>query len=191
MKTNDLTIIGSAVLVTATLTVAAFLPNSLNAGDDTAPDKIAQPRLVSHGAEFTLAAVEPQTFKAGSEPAFDLKAVNPTGQEVDAAVLVSMTAMAPSSKFSRMLTSPQRLWQKSCPLTLKPNETKIISLMTGTELPPNSMISVKLQPVDPQNASANEKANGPVPVKMNDTSAIVAVSFSTLPPVPVAALTPN
>jgi len=191
MKMKDFAIIGSATLVTATLTVAAFLPNSLNAGDDTAPEKIAQPKLVSNGVEFTLAAVDHQTFKAGDEPAFDLRAVNTVGKDVDAAVLVSMTAMAPPSKLSRMLTYPQMLWQKSCPLTLKPNETKIISLTTGTKLPPNSMINVKLQPVDPQDANANEKANGPMPVKINDTSAIVAVSFSTLPPAQVATLTSN
>jgi hypothetical protein len=191
MKTKDLAMIGSAALVTATLTVAAFLPNSLNAGDDTAPEEIARPKLVSNGVEFTLATVESQTFKAGDEPAFDLKAVNTTGKDVDAAVLVSMTAMAPSSKFSRMPAFPQMLWQKSCPLTLKPNETKIIPLTTCTKLPPNSMINVKLQPLDPQNASANEKANGPMIVKINDTSAIVAVSFSTLPPAPAATLAPN
>ena len=136
-------------------------------------------------------AVEPQTFKAGDEPAFDLKAVNTSGKDVDAVVLVSMTAMAPSSMRSRMLALPQMLWQKSCPLTLKPNETKIISLATATKLPPNSTINVRLQPVDPPAASANKPSDGPVPVKINAPSAIVALSFSTLPPAHAATLTRN
>jgi len=191
MKTKDLAIIGSTALITATLTVAVLLPNSLNADNDTVPEKIAKPKLVSNGVEFTLAAVEPQTLKAGDEPAFDLKAVNTTGKDVDAAVLVSMTAMAPSSKFSRMPAFPQTLWQKSCPLTLKSNETKIISLTTGTKLPPNSTINIKLQPVDPQDSSANEKPNGQIRVKINDPSAIVALSISTLPPAKAATLTPK
>ena len=191
MKRNDPAIISSVALVTATLTVGVFLPHSLDAGGNSAPETITQPRLVSHGVEFTLAAVGPQTYQAGDEPAFELKAVNTTGKDVDAAVLVSMSSMAPSSPFSRMPAFPQMFWQKPCSLTLKPNETKIISLATATKLPPDRTINVKLQPINPQDANANEKPDAPMLVRVNDPAAIVAMSFSTLPRTQVATLTPK
>jgi hypothetical protein len=188
MKTNDLAIIGSVALATATLTVAAFLPNSLNAGDDNAPKQITHPKLVSHGVEFALAAVEHQAFKSGDEPVFELKAVNTTDQKVEATVLVCMTAMSPPSAFSRMVMAPRMLWEKSCPVVLGPNEATVISLATATKLPVNSTINVRLQPAVSQDAGANGKANDPMPMKIFDPSAIVALSFSTLAPTPGIAL---
>jgi hypothetical protein len=191
MKIKDLAIIGSAALVTATLTVAVFLPNLLNADNDSAPDKIAQPKLVSQGVEFTVTSVNGQTFKAGEESSFNLKAVNTTGKDVDTTVDITMTSMAPASKLSRMPAFPQTLWQKTCSLTLKPNETKIVSLATDKILPPNSTINIKLEPVDSQDASVNEKPNSPMIFKINGPSAIVAVSFSTLLPAQTPNPTPN
>lgn len=188
MKTKDLAIIGSVAFATATLTVAFFLPNSLNAGNDAAPAQIVQPRLVSNGMEFTLAAAEHQTFKAGDEPSFELKAVNTTAENADATVLVSMTSMAPPSRMSRMVVGAAPIWKKSCPVTLKPNETKVIALDTMTKLPQNSTINIVLQITSPQEAGANAQ---PMPyVVMTPAgyppSAIVALSYSTLELAPVA-----
>jgi hypothetical protein len=190
MKTTDLAIISSAALVTATLTVGVFMPHSLDAGDNSAPEIITQPKLVSNGVEFTLTAVEHHVFQAGDEPAFVLKAVNTTGKDADGTVLVSMSSMGPSSPLSRMPAFPQMFWQKPCSLTLKPDETKIILLATATKLPAGRTITVKLQPDNPQAANANEKPAAPMLVRINDPSAIVAMSFSTLPPAQVATLTP-
>jgi hypothetical protein len=188
MNTKDLTIISSVALATATLTVAAFLPNSLNANDDNVPKQITQPKLVSHGVEFTLAAAEHQALKAGDEPAFELKAVNTTAEDIDASVLVSMTSTAPQSKFSRMVVLPAPLWQKTCPMTLKPKETKVIPLVTATKLPQNSTISVTLRAASPQKTGATVQ---PMPYAVQapagiPASAIVALSYSTLEPAQTA-----
>ncbi len=188
---NDLAIISSVALATATLTVAAFLPSSLNAGDDNAPKPITRPRLVSNGVEFTLATVARQGFKAGDEPAFELKAVNTTAGKRDAIVLVCMTAMSPPSAYSRMVMAPRMLWQQSCPLVLEPNESKVISLATATKLPANSTINVRVQPVDSQGDGASGTTNVPLSLRINNPSGIVALSFSTLAPTPAIALTAN
>ncbi|HUB87768.1 MAG TPA: hypothetical protein VMB22_07735 [Verrucomicrobiae bacterium] len=190
MKKNDIAIIGSVAIATATLTVAALLPGSLNAGNDNAPEKISQPKLVAHGVEFTLASVKGQTFKAGDEPAFNLKAVNTTGKDVDTTVEVTMTSMSPASAGSRMVSFPQTLWKQSCPVTLKPNETKVIALTTDTKLPAGTTINIRLQPVDPQVVGADEQANVRQPA-MFSPSMIVAMSFSTIPPAQKISATAN
>jgi hypothetical protein len=182
MNTKDLAIISSVALATATLTVAAFLPNSLDAGDDNAPKQILQPKLVSHGIEFTLEAAEHQAFKTGDEPAFNLKAVNTTNKEAQTSVLVTMTSMSPSSKFSRMLALPETLWQKSCPVILKPDETMVIPLTTATKLPPDRMIDVRLQLENPRAASTNETVVARKFAFVTDPSAIVVMNFSTVTP---------
>ena len=182
MNTQDFSIISSVALATATLTVAVFLPNSLDAGNDSAPQQITQPKLVSHGVEFTLAAPNNRTFKTGDEPAFDLNAVNTSGEDAAVDVQISMTSMAPSSRFSRMPAFPQTLWQKSCSVTLKPHETKVISIATATKLPANRTIDVMLQPVNPQDANAVEKPATQTFTKAGGPSAIVAMSFSTISP---------
>ena len=178
MKTKDLAIISSVAFATATLTVAFFLPNSLNAGNDAAPAQIIRPKLVSHGVEFTLAAVEHQTFKADDEPAFELKAVNTTAEDADVAVQVSMTSMSPSSARSRMVMIPAPFWQKTCPVTLKPRETKIIALDTKAKLPQNSTINVLLQTANPQDADANGRQVRITPGNMPST--VMALTYSTL-----------
>ena len=192
MKTNDLAIISSVAFATAALTVAFFLPSSLNAGNDTAPAQIVQPKLVSHGVEFTLAAVEHQTFKAGDEPAFELKAANTTAENADASVLVSMTTMAPPSRMSRMVVVAAPLWQKTCPVTLKPNETKVIALDTTTKLPQNSTINIILETASPQEAGVNGQSKPQFVVTTTSSpSAVVALSYSTLQPVQTAKAVAN
>src|ERR1017187_1646924 len=91
MKTQDIAIIGSVALATATLTVAAFLPNSLDASNDLEPQKINHPKLVSGGVELSLIPAEHRTFNAGDEPAFELQAVNSTEKNAEVTVLVAMT----------------------------------------------------------------------------------------------------
>jgi hypothetical protein len=184
MKTNNFAAIGSAALVTATLTVALFLPGFLNAGNggDSATVTIAQPKLISHGVQFTLTAAGNQAFKAGDAPEFELKAINSTSQATDVSVRISMTSSAPPNRMSRMVMLPAKLWEKTCPLTLNPNETKTVALKTDTKLPANSMIEVLLVPVG-ENAStapAAQRPNSGGFIPANGSSAIVALSYSTL-----------
>jgi hypothetical protein len=177
MKTNNFTAIGSAALVTATLTVALFLPGFVNAGNgsDIANARIAQPRLVSHGAQLTLAAAESGVFKAGDAPVFELTATNTTSQAEELSVRVYMTASAPQNRMSRMVTLPANLWEKTCALSLNPHETKIITLKTDAKLPANNTIDVLLAPV-----AGNSSAESSVQSRATYSLPIVALTYSTL-----------
>jgi hypothetical protein len=63
MKTKDLLTITSVAVGTAALTVAAFWAGPIGAGGDgDEPNKVPQPRLVSHGAELTLTAKDGRVF---------------------------------------------------------------------------------------------------------------------------------
>jgi hypothetical protein len=162
MKTNDLATIGAAALVTATLTVAIFLPASIEAGGDGdgLAAKIAQPKLVSHGVEITLTTVTNQTLKPGDKPVFELTLVNTTNGPADVAVRVAMTSMSPGGMVSRMGPMSQNLWEDQYTTTLKPNETKVVSLETNTRIPTNSTINVVLQSVDPTAPAVAANAPG-------------------------------
>jgi len=193
MKTNNFTAIGSAALVTATLTVGLFLPGFVSAGNDSdsATAKIAQPKLVAHGVQFTLTAVGNQVFKAGDKPVFELTATNTTSQATDVSVRIFMTATSPQNRLSRMPSFPSKLWEKTCSLTLSPNEIKDVVLNTVAIPPANSTIKVLLAPVD-ENVSAEPVAQGRTAggiLSANDSSAIVALSYSTLVSTPPAPLT--
>ncbi len=162
MKRNDLTLIGAAALATAVLTVASFLPSSIEAGGEgegLAP-KVAQPKLVTDGVEVSVAAADNQSLKADAEPSFVLKLVNPTDHPADLRVQVAMTSTSPGAAMSRIGPMPSQFWDQRYTTTLKPNETKTVTLAPQKKLPSNSMVSVYLQPVNPKVASA---ANGTAP----------------------------
>jgi hypothetical protein len=179
MKTKDILTIMTVAFGTATLTVAAFWAGSLDAGSDAdAPSaKIAKPQLVSHGVELTLALAGGRVFKAGEQPEFELTALNTTNQPASVSVCVTMTSSSPADALSRVIRMPAVLWQQEQIVTLQPKETKVLALCAGTNLPPNSVISVSLR-------EPGEKA---APF----TPSIVALSFSTVVPkvLPTVALT--
>ena len=170
MNTKDLLTIATAALGTATLTVVAFWAGPIDAGNDadTPPPKIAKARFVSHGIELSLAPAGGCTFKAGDQPEFELTALNTTHQAATAAITVTLSASSPPDPMARTIRLPSMLWQQDQSLTLKPSETKTLTLSARTNLPPNSVISVSLRDQNP--------GAGPVP------AAITALSFSTLVP---------
>ncbi len=151
MKTNDLLTITTAAVATAALTVATFGGSPLEAGGDAATPalKIAIPMLVSHGVTMTLTAPGGRVWKAGEQPAFELKAVNGAGQAATVCVSVTMNSTSLASMMSRVPRAPAVLWQEQCTLTLKAGETQVFTLAAHTNLPPNCMISVLLGEVDP------------------------------------------
>ena len=182
MKRNDLISIGAVALATATLTVAAFLPATLEAdGGNPLTPKIEQPKLRMNGAEITLTAARNAVYKAGDEPAFELTAVNTSNQPVNVEVQLAMSAILAGSVVSRMPMMSKQLWQDRCTLALKPQETKTVSLLTKTAMPTNSLVSVFMQPAIPKeaatgSASLTVQAAG----LMNfSPSAILALNFST------------
>jgi hypothetical protein len=146
MKTQDLLTITMVALGTATLTVATFLAHSLKAGGEGNPPAttIATPKLVADGIEMTLAPAGGREFKAGEQPAFELRAVNTLNKSCSVAVCVRMSSTGPESTLSRMPIMPRSLWQEERILTLGPNQTQAIQFSTRTNLPVNSMISISL-----------------------------------------------
>ena len=180
MKTKDIMTITTVALGTATLTVAAFWAGPIAAGSDAdaPPAKIAKSRFVSHGVEMTLASAGGRVFKAGDQPEFELMALNATNQPASVSVCVAMTSSSPAGALSRVISMPTVLWQQEQVVTLPPQETKVLALCAGTNLPANSMISVSLR-------EQSQKA-GPV------APGITALSFSTVVPkaLPAVASTP-
>ena len=170
MKRKDILTITTVTLGTATLTVAAFWAGPIEAGSDAdAPAaKIAQPQLVSHGVEMTLAPAGGRVFQAGDQPEFELTALSTTNQLASVAVSVTMTAASPADALSRVIRLPKVLWQHEQVVTLQPHETKVLALCASTNLPPDSVISVSLR-------EPGVKATPFLP-------GIVALSFSTVVP---------
>ena len=188
MKTKDLMTITSIALGTAALTVIAFWSGPLEAGAeaDALAAKIQKPKLLSHGIEMTLAALDGRTFKAGEEPSFVLTAVNPSAETAAVTVRIAMTASSPADMMSRVPRLPSALWHEQQTLMLKPHETKVLPLSVPKKLPANSMIAVSLQERDPLQTNAlagssqillRSQVVGP------SAPSIVAMNFSTAVPV--------
>ena len=150
MKANDLLTIATAALGTATLTVTAFWAGPLDAGNDAeAPaPMIAKTRLISRGIELGLSPAGGRTFQAGDQPEFELTAINTTDQPASVSVGVTMTASSLADALSRTVRLPQVLWRQEQIVSLGPNETNVLTLVTGTNLPAKSVVSVSLQDME-------------------------------------------
>ena len=194
MKTKDILKITTVAFSTAAMTVATFWPGPMEAGSDTEGPaaKIAQPKLVIHGVESSVALAGRRAVKAGEQPEFELTAVNTTGQAASARLAVLLTSSMPPERMSRVLSLPMVLWQQELVLSLKAKETKVISFTAKTNLPVNSLVSVRLGEAQPGAAVAGSPAIQTRSVGMASLPQIVALSFSTVvaPAPTVAALTP-
>jgi len=194
MNTKDLVTITTVALGTATLTVATFLGNIIEAGNDANPlaPTIARPELVADGVKMTLAASAGCELKAGEAPAFDLQTVNTLDKPAEMRVRLTMTAVSPTSPLSRMIAMPVELWHEDRTITLGPNETKTLAFNAATNLPANKAFSVSMLAIDPTAAAegAGNLVAGTDP-KLRPLSlsrlGVVGLSFSTVP----KAATPN
>ncbi len=176
MTNNDLLNALGAAAAAAALTMTAFWPGTLDAGDpQPIPAKIAQPKLVSHGVELTLASAVGSAFTAGEEPTFELAALNTNSTPAEIELHIAMSATAPADAMSRVVRTPAVLWQTDQALTLGPGENKKVMLTCGTKLPPMSVISVLLQ-----EKRSGDRANLEIG-SVRSTNSIVALSFSTFP----------
>jgi hypothetical protein len=119
----------------------------LDAGNDAeAPTPmIAKTRLVSRGIELGLAPAGGRTFQAGDQPEFELTAINTTNQTASVSLCVTMTASSLADALSRTVRLPLVLWRQEQIVSLGPNETNVLTLVTGTNLPAKSVVSVSLQ----------------------------------------------
>jgi len=184
---KDILTITSVALGTAALTVLAFWSAPIEAGNENgqAP-KVAQPKLAANGIEMTLVAAEGKTFLAGDEPAFALTAVNTTAQPATATLLVMMDSTSPSDALSRRGPMPSMMWRKECTIALGPNEKKTVNLASQTKLPPNRLVSVSMQTVDPNKAAVVPAPKQTVQQALTPMTPaqprIMALHFSTAAP---------
>jgi len=183
MKTKDLVTITSVAAGTAVLTVMTFWPGPSVAGSEAEalPAKIATPKLLAKGVEFTLSAADPGDCRAGGAPRFELRAVNSSLQPAAVAVRISMTRMGATDMISRVARPESFVWQEDRLFTLKPNETQTVAIAPNTKLQPNNLVSVWLEEIVPVPADSHRfdspGRRGP---------RVLALSFPTggkLPPV--------
>ncbi len=183
MNKNDLLTVITSATATAALTLTAFWPGSLGAGDDPqpVPPKIAQPKLAAGGLEISIAAAEGHPLRAGDEPVLELTAVNPTAAAAQASIQVALSTTSPADALSRVVRTPAVLWQADQSLALGPKEVKKVLLKTGTKLEPNRLLSVLLSETGPGSiagaSAAPAKSSGPP-----SPHSIVGLSFSTISP---------
>lgn len=176
MNKNDLLKALSAATATGALTITAFWPAPLDAGDpQPIPPKIAQPKLVAKGVELSLAAPEGRTFQVGEAPVFELAAINTNSIATQVRLHIAMSSSSPADSLSRVVRTPGILWQTDQALTLDPGESKKVLLACGTKLPPLSVISVSLQETG---TGTTTKAEA---IELRPPNSIVALSFSTFP----------
>jgi hypothetical protein len=168
MKMKDCLAIITVSLGTATLTVATFLANPLEAESERESRPIIKnPKLIARGIEMTLSPADGSKLKAGDEPVFELRAINTHDKPSDAHVYVTLRSTTVANPMSRMIPSPKVLWQEKQDLTLGPKETRSFRLTTRISLPADSRISVALS-----ESSPDERRTGIEP-------GIVALQFST------------
>jgi hypothetical protein len=184
MKTKDLITIATTALGTTTLTATLFWPGPLEAGleAESLAAKIAKPKLVVQGVEMTFAAADGCDLKAGVEPRFELSAVNTTCGPATVTVRLAMTTSSPADALSRLPRRPSVLWQQHQCLTLKPNETKTVTILTQRKLPPNTMVALSLAESDPLQPQEATGGLDPLPKLQSAVSSrpeVVAMTFST------------
>jgi hypothetical protein len=142
MNTKEILATATVALGTATLTVAVFFNNPLNA-DDT-PGQPAKPKLVVNNVELTLTAAGGRKFTAGDKPVFELCAVNTLDRPATARFKIAMSDFSARSALSRSPSAPAMLWEQPETLVLAPHETKRVELPTLTTLPASAAITVML-----------------------------------------------
>jgi hypothetical protein len=206
MKKKDLMSVAVVAVGTATLTVAGFLANPIEAGGgaDGPATAIATPKLAADGVELTLTPAQGRVFQTGDQPAFELHAVNTLPQATTVKVCVTMTATDPAGMFSRIMRPPAELWREDQLVALKANETRTVLLQANTNLPANRQFFVSLSVPSAQGIAATDIAAtsgqsrvsmtsppGQVLVVANSIAApvraIMALTFSTIPPKPAPA----
>jgi hypothetical protein len=169
MKSKDLLSITLVAVGTATLTVAGFMANPLEAGNGANPMTLpnAHPKLVADGVELSLTPAAGRVFQAGDQPAFELHAVNTLDRPTTLNVRVALNSTDSGASISRVVAMPTVMWHEERLLTLLPHESQTTKLTVGPKLPANRMVSVILTAL-----TTNQPPNAPVPGMM-------ALNFST------------
>jgi hypothetical protein len=188
MKKKDLMSVALVAVGTATLTVAGFWANPIEAGGgaDGPATAIAGPKLVADGVEFTLTPAQGRVFQTGDQPAFELHAVNTVAQTATVKVYLGLDAAAPASMFSRAMPIATEIWREEQLLTFKANESRTVLFQANTNLPANRQFFVSLAAPSAQEEAATTNHSGPGQFVVSmAVRSIMALTFSTIPPKPV------
>jgi hypothetical protein len=147
---NVVTVLGTAAVTAAVvLTLAGPRGDSAAQAGPAVKPVIAQPQLTSHGCTFVL-KTDKASYESDEAPVIAVTATNPTEKPVNATVWVNITATAPASRMSRMLVVARPLWTQDLVFSLKPGETKSMSVTCQARLPAGQDVHIIL--TDTKNA---------------------------------------
>lgn len=150
MKLQDMLAVLAAAAATMAFTLVTFGPERVGATDqpEAVTPTIVRPKLTVEGCVFTLKTDQP-AYAPDETPTLLITAVNPTDRAVETAVWVNISASSPASRISRVMVLPKPLWSsEKCVVSLKPGETKTVTLATDAKLPAGQMISITLSDKD-------------------------------------------
>jgi len=149
MKVKDILAVLGVAAATTAFTVGLLGPGRVAATGTVEGIKplIAQPKLTVGGCVFSLETDKP-AYKAGEVPTLQVKATNPTDKPIEPTIWISMSASSPASPLSRMVVLPKPLWTEKCLVSLKPGQTKTVSLDTKTKLPAGESVSLTMSDKD-------------------------------------------
>ncbi len=145
MKTQDLMAVLGVAAVTMAFALAVVQPAQLAATDTPSGivPEITRPKLEMDGCVLVL-STDKTAYATGETPVVSIQATNPTREAVQTNLSVRISSTSPASRFSRRLVRPEILWSHQHPLTLKPGETKVVTLASETPLPEGKSISISI-----------------------------------------------
>ncbi|MHC4177659.1 MAG: hypothetical protein ACYSWU_09135 [Planctomycetota bacterium] len=143
-----LAILGVAAATTA-FTVGLLRPERVGATGKAEGIKptIVQPKLKVDGCVFAL-RTDKASYNVDDMPVLQIEANNPTDAPVEKTVWISMSASSPPSPLARVMILPKPLWVEKCLVSLKPGETKTVTLATKAKLPAGQSVSITMSEKD-------------------------------------------
>ena len=112
MTAKNVVLVLAWATATFVMTLAVFMPGSLDAVSSAVKPEITHPKLTVKGVEFALSLAGGETaVKAGDQPTVEIDVVNPTENVVDLKVDLRMTAVSPMSEDSRSMPMPTEVWK--------------------------------------------------------------------------------
>ena len=142
MQRKSILLVGTWAAGTFALVMAAGLPLSLNATDQTtvAASKVAQPTLNSQGiifsAELVSPATQPSDPQASRPLTIRIRAENATKAMAQSDFdLQVFSSRVPSDPRSRTMSRPESIWQQSGQVALNAGQSKTIDFTTDPIAP--------------------------------------------------------
>ena len=177
MKVKSVLAVLGIAGATMALTLGILVPGRVDAVDqaDGVAPVIAQTELTVEGCVF-VAKLDKATYQAGDRPTLRVEATNQSGQPVETGVWLGVSGSAPLNQLSRMPPRPGSLWGGRCTVSLKPGETKTVTIPTDAELAAGQIISIVLSDQDLTVTAAERSAvpktaeSVPIPVRVNSSA---------------------